>query len=124
MLLTFVTILHAVVAIILIGLVLLQDSKSGAMGGLGVGNANSLLGASGATSLAATLTKFAAVIFTFTSITLAVMSSKSTKSVVDVTTPAAATGAAQTVTPEAPTTEAAPVAPATQTESAPAETKK
>lgn len=81
--LTLITVIHILVSIVLIGLVLLQDSKGGALGGLGVGNANSVLGATGGADLATKMTRIAAIVFAATSISLAVLSSKSNRSVVD-----------------------------------------
>lgn len=118
MLETLITVVHILVAISLIFLVLIQDSKGGAMGGLGTGNANSLLGATGATTLASKLTQGAAVLFAVTCISLAVMSSRSKNSVIDnYSTPATTTPAAA---PAAPDVKADPQA--TQQQAAPAAT--
>lgn len=86
---TFVAIIHILVAIVLIGLVLIQDSKGGGALGIGGGGSNSLLGATGAQTLAAKLTRWVAVIFALTCIALTVMTANKTKSVID-TLPAAA----------------------------------
>lgn len=121
---TILTVFHILVAVTLIGLVLIQDSKSGAMGVLGTGNSNSLLGATGATSLAAKLTRWSALLFAVSCISLAMMSSRSDKSVLDgvpaaaATAPATTTPAAATPATQAPAAETA--APSTQT---PAEKK-
>ncbi len=103
----FIGILHIIVALVLIVLVLIQDSKSnGALGMGGASGSNSLLGATGAQSLASKMTVWAAVIFAVTCLTLSVMTSSQTKSVVDSmplpTVPAAS----------APATETAPAADA------------
>ena len=95
---TFVTVLHIVVALILIALVLLQDTKSGSVGGaFGGGGSSSVLGATGATTLAQQLTRGTAVIFAITSILLSVFAAQSQRSVMDM---------------PAPVTQAAPSAPA------------
>jgi preprotein translocase subunit SecG len=114
---TFIAILHIFIALALIGLVLVQDSKGGAMGSaFGGGGSNSLLGATGATTLAAKLTRWVAGIFAITCISLSIMTSTGKKSVVDslpVTAPAAtapvetAPAAASEASPAA-TTETAP----------------
>ena len=125
---TFVGIVHILVALILIVLVLIQDSKSnGALGIGGSSGSNSLLGATGAQSLAGKMTVWAAVIFAATCLTLSLLTSSKTKSVVD-TLPAASvpvnagTAAPVTAPAAAPaaTTTAAPTAPATATPAAPA----
>ncbi|MGZ3826969.1 MAG: preprotein translocase subunit SecG [Bdellovibrio sp.] len=99
---TFIGILHISVALILIVLVLIQDSKSdGALGMGGSSGSNSLLGATGAQSLAGKMTVWAAITFAVTCLTLSVLTSSKTKSVVDtlplptapVTAPAAPTTA-------------------------------
>lgn len=121
---TFIGILHIIVALVLIVLVLIQDSKSdGALGMGGSSGSNSLLGATGAQSLAGKMTVWAAIIFAVSCLTLSVMTSSKTKSVVDAlplptapaTTPAAdATAAAVTAAPtEAATPAASPAATAT-----------
>lgn len=83
---TFIGVIHIIIALVLIILVLIQDSKSnGALGmGGGASGSNSLLGATGAQSLAGKMTVWAAIIFAVTCLTLSVMTStSSTKSVVD-----------------------------------------
>jgi preprotein translocase subunit SecG len=115
---TFLAVVHIIACLGLVGLVLIQDSKGG-----GVfpsqSSSSSVLGASGATSLAQTMTKVIAGVFAVTCIALSVMSAHSSKSVVDSMTPAAAAAAATpeaaatTATPEnAAVTPAAPAAPA------------
>lgn len=125
---TFIGILHIIVALVLIVLVLLQDSKSnGALGMGGASGSNSLLGATGAQTLAGKMTVWAAIIFAVTCLTLSVLTSSKTKSVVDSlplptapvteTAPAAdaaAAGAAAAV----PATDATPAATATPAETA------
>lgn len=107
---TFVAILHIIAALILIALVLIQDSKGGGALGMGGGGSNSVLGATGASTLAAKLTRVMAIIFAFTSIGLTVISSQQSKSVLD-KVPGAAT---------IPTTPATPAAPAAPEQAAPA----
>lgn len=113
---TFIAVLHILVALILIGLVLIQDSKGGgALGMGGGGGSNSVLGATGASTLAAKMTRITAIIFALTSIGLSVLSSQHSKSILDKLPAASAVPAAPaTTTPETAT---APAAPA---ESAPA----
>lgn len=99
---TFVASLHILVAFVLIVMVLVQDSKSGSMGGaFGGGGSNSVLGATGATTLAQQLTRWTAVIFAVTSITLTVFSTRSHQSVLDAVAPVSATAPAKTEAPAA-----------------------
>jgi preprotein translocase subunit SecG len=121
---TFIGILHIIVALVLIVLVLIQDSKSdGALGMGGSSGSNSLLGATGAQTLAGKMTVWSAIIFAVTCLTLSVLTASNTKSVVDslplpVSAPATTGGPASTTTaPEAaaPATATAPAA----TEAAP-----
>lgn len=119
---TFVAIIHLIVAFVLIGLVLVQDSKGGGLGiGGGGGGSNSLLGAAGAQTLASKMTRWTAVLFAVTCISLTMMTAQNSRSVLDSgplpasqTTPAAPGAAGGTpATPEGTT----PTAPA---EAAPA----
>lgn len=122
---TFIGIIHIIVALLLIVLVLIQDSKSNGALGMGSSSSNSLLGATGAQSLAGKMTVWAAVIFAVTCLTLSVLTSSKTKSVID-TLPAAAPvqtapiQAAPTETTPAGTAPAAQTAPAAAPETAPA----
>ncbi len=102
----FITIVHVLVAIALVILILLQDSKGGGVLGVGGGGANSLLGATGAQTLFAKLTRWVAVVFAVTCLYLTYETSKNTRSVIDGTAiPASATTApAPTTTSEAPAT--------------------
>lgn len=119
---TFIGILHIIVALVLIVLVLIQDSKSnGALGVGGTSGSNSLLGATGAQTLASKLTVWSAIIFALTCLTLSVLTSSKTKSVVDslplptapVSAPADVNGAAATTT--TPEATAAPTATPAET---------
>lgn len=75
---------HIVVAVLLIFLVLIQDSKGGAMGGmLGGGSSNTIFGATGAASFLVKLTRYVAILFAGSCIVLTIMSSKKSGSVVD-----------------------------------------
>lgn len=115
----FIAVVHIIVALVLIGLVLIQDSKGGGALGMGGGGSNSILGATGAQTLAAKLTTGAAIVFAITCLTLTFMSSRGQKSVLD-------TGAALPITapanPSAPSKSGVPAAtpPAATAEAAPA----
>ncbi len=110
---TFVGIIHIIVALALIILVLIQDSKSNGALGMGGSSSNSLLGATGAQSLASKLTVGAAVIFAITCLTLSVLTSSKTKSVIDTLPAAAAIPATPGPTAGAPAPTTAPAATAT-----------
>lgn len=113
---TFVTVIHVLIALVLIALVLVQDTKSGSLGGaFGGGGSNSILGATGATTLAAKATRWAGVLFAVTCITLTYFSSRKHQSVVDGFVPAAPVEAAAPATPDA-------TAPAATDAAAPAAT--
>lgn len=103
---TLVTVIHIVVAIVLIALVLIQDSKGGALGIGGGGGSNTVLGAGGAQTLAAKATRWVAVVFALTSIGLSVMTAQKTKSVVENLGAVSAPVAPANTTPDAaaPTT--------------------
>lgn len=114
---TFVAILHILVAVILIGLVLVQDSKSGSLGGAFGGGSNSVLGATGAATLASKLTRWTAVIFAVTCILLTIFINRQQRSVIDsAVIPSAPVQAA----PTTPATEPAQAAPATPPPAEPA----
>lgn len=110
---TLITVIHIIVALALIALVLLQDSKSdGALGMGSSNNANSVLGATGAQTLAGKMTMWAAIIFAVTCLALTYITSHGqTASVVDNLPLPTAPAAAPATTPA---TEAA-TAPATET---------
>jgi preprotein translocase subunit SecG len=121
---TFIAILHIFVALILIVLVLIQDSKSGSVGAaFGGGGSNSVFGATGATTLAQKLTRYTAVLFAGTCIALTMYASKAHKSVLDSLGAGVATPPAQTA-PAAGTPEAgAPSTPSPETGTATPEAK-
>lgn len=119
---TFIAILHIIAAILLIFLVLVQDSK-GAMGGSfggGGGSSNSILGPTGAPNFLFKMTRYIVVGFALTSLLLTKLSAEKSGSALDNLPTASAP-----VAPAAPTTtttpEQAPVAPV-ETQKAP-ETK-
>jgi len=112
---TFVAILHILVALLLIGLVLVQDSKGGGALGMG-GGSNSVLGAAGAQTLWAKLTRVIALIFAMTCISLSYMTAQKTRSIIDSTpipsVPAASSSAAGGAAAPTDAKPADPVAPA------------
>jgi preprotein translocase subunit SecG len=79
----FVSIFHIVFAVILVTLVLLQDSKGGAMGVFGGGGASTVFGASGGTNFLVRATQLVCVFFAFTCIYLTYQTNNKGTSVVE-----------------------------------------
>ena len=106
---SFLTVIHLIACLGLAALVLIQDSKGGGVF-TSQSSSNSVLGATGATSLAQTMTKVMAALLAATSITLSVLSARTEKSVVDSmpVNAAAPSAAAATVPVDAAKTETAP----------------
>lgn len=88
--LTLLTVAHLVIGLCLVLFVLLQDPKGGAMGVFSGGSsANSFFGASGASNFLTTTTKWLAVLFAVSCLSLTYMTANRGTSVMDgVTTPA------------------------------------
>jgi preprotein translocase subunit SecG len=73
----FLTFIHLVVCMVLIGVVLLQAGKGAEMGAsFGAGGSQSAFGAGGGDNFMARITTGAAIIFMLTSLTLAFLSSR------------------------------------------------
>ncbi|MBC86758.1 MAG: preprotein translocase subunit SecG [Bdellovibrionaceae bacterium] len=84
MAITFLSILHIVFVVALIGLVLLQDSKGGAMGMFGGGGGSSnVFGGSGGGNFLITATKWVAICFACSCLALVWITSKKSDSVMD-----------------------------------------
>ncbi len=79
---TFIATVHIIACLALIALVLIQDSKGGGVFS-SQGSSNSVLGANGATSLASTMTKIVSAILVITCISLAMLSARGQKSILD-----------------------------------------
>lgn len=124
----FLSVLHIIITVALCGLVLVQDSKGGGALGIGGSGSNSLLGATGAQTLAATMTKWVAILFAASCVALTYFLAHQTKSVVDqvpaasIVNPATPTETTPVANPAA-TAPAATTAPATETQPAAAEKK-
>ena len=123
--LTLLTIIHLLIGLSLVLFVLLQDPKGGAMGVFSGGSSSSsFFGASGATNFLTTATRWLAIAFAASCLTLTYITAKSGTSVMDVGLPASATPApsqqqlpGEGAAPKA--TESAPAAPATPAETPP-----
>ena len=88
MAITFLSILHIIFIVALIGLVLLQDSKGGAMGMFGGGGSSSVFGASGGSNFLVTATKWVSIFFACSCLALVWVTSKKSDSVLDNYVPA------------------------------------
>ena len=91
---TLITVLHVIGAVMMIVVILLQSGKGAAMGsGLGAGSSQTMFGSSGASNILTKLTTGLAILFMLTSLTLAILStSKKSKSIMEgVSQPAAET---------------------------------
>jgi len=71
---TALTILHILVAFIMVGVILLQSGKGAEIGAAFGGSSQTVFGARGASTMLSRLTAIAATIFMITSLTLAIMS--------------------------------------------------
>lgn len=109
---TFLAIVHILACLGLIGLVLIQDSKGGGVF-TSQSSSNSVLGATGATTLAQTMTKVIAGVFAVTCIGLSILTARSEKSVID--TGAPITQTAPVANPAQPVNAAATAQPAATT---------
>ena len=106
---TLLAIVHVLIAFSLVLFVLLQDPKGGAMGVFSGGSSsNTFFGSSGASNFLTTVTKWLAVLFAISCLTLTYLTAKKGGSVMDTYTPPPAT----TAPVDATTAPAAP-APAT-----------
>ncbi len=109
----FLTVIHIIVCLLLIALVLLQDSK-GAMGNMYGGSASSsLLGPTGAPNFLAKLTRWCAIVFAVICIVLSKITAEKEKSALDTLIPPSIPTNSAPVAPEAPKTDHAPTGKST-----------
>ena len=71
---TALTILHIIVAFVMVGVILLQSGKGAEIGAAFGGSSQTVFGARGASTMLSKLTAIAATIFMVTSLTLAILS--------------------------------------------------
>ncbi len=91
---TLLAIVHVLIAFSLILFVLLQDPKGGAMGVFSGGSSsNTFFGSSGASNFLTTVTKWLAVLFATSCLTLTYLTAKKGGSVMDTYVPPPATSA-------------------------------
>jgi preprotein translocase subunit SecG len=102
--LTLLAIVHVLIGIGLIMFVLLQDPKGGAMGVFSGGSSsNTFFGASGATNFLTTTTRWLAILFAISCLTLTYLTARRGNSVMDSYVPPAGATA-----PAAPAADGAP----------------
>ena len=101
---TALTILHILVAFVMVGVILLQSGKGAEIGAAFGGSSQTVFGARGASTFLSKMTAVAATIFMVTSLVLAIMSKQQNySSTIGLDKPVAAPSA-----PDAPTPSAAP----------------
>ena len=71
---TALTILHIIVAFIMVGVILLQSGKGAEIGAAFGGSSQTVFGARGASTMLSRITAITATVFMVTSLTLAIMS--------------------------------------------------
>ena len=116
----FILVIHIVIAIIIIGLIMIQQGKGAEMGAsFGSGSSQTVFGAAGTGNLFSKLTAVAVTIFFITSFALAVIAKQSVDLDEDFIAPAGqeAAGEASVASPENIPAEL-PAAPASQAEPA------
>lgn len=86
--LLFVTVVHFIVAILLIVFVLLQDSKGGGVFGMGSSGSNQVFSATGAANFLVKITRWLAITFAVTCVALTYLTSHQPASVTDDYVPA------------------------------------
>ena len=106
---TFLLVIHGLIALGLVGVILLQRSEGGALG-IGGGGGGGLMTARGAANLLTRSTTILAALFIITSILLAVLSAGTNKARVIDPTIAAKAAAAPTKAPVPPAPVGVPVA--------------
>ncbi len=75
---TFILVVHVILAVSLVGIILMQRSEGGALGGLGGGSMGSFMTGRSVGNFLTRTTAILAFCFMLTSLTLAIMSKKET----------------------------------------------
>jgi preprotein translocase subunit SecG len=100
---TFLAVVHILLALALVCFVLLQDPKGGALGVFSGGSSsNSFFGSSGASNFLTTTTRWIAILFAASCLGLTFMTSHKGGSVMDQYTPPPASSSAPATPPAAP----------------------
>tara|TARA_B100001248_G_scaffold241870_1_gene208914 strand:- start:25306 stop:25674 length:369 start_codon:yes stop_codon:yes gene_type:complete len=108
-----ISVIHVIIAVVLVFLVLIQDSKGGGLGMMSGGGSGSILGTTGADNLVVKMTRWVALAFAFTSVILTIWNAEQGQSVLE--------SAPVVNTPPAASDSATAGAAAIETEAAPAE---
>lgn len=109
--LTLLAVVHILIGILLVVFVLLQDPKGGAMGVFSGGSSStSFFGSSGASNFLTSTTKWLAILFAVSCLTLTYLSARRGSSVLDDYTPPPA-AAPNVPATETPPNETGPVTP-------------
>lgn len=108
---TFLIIIHILTCLFLIAIVLLQSGKGAEIGAAFGGSSQTIFGSRGAATFLNKVTTVAAVVFMLTSLTLTVVTSKTT-SVIKQTAPAEQKSAVPQQIPQKPIQEPTPQQPA------------
>lgn len=113
MLITFILVIHTIIALALVGVILIQRSEGGGLGIGGGGGPAGLMTARGAANLLTRATTILATLFVATSIVLAVLAGVSRKpKAIDTTLAKSAPASEAPAVPgRAPPSQAAPVSP-------------
>lgn len=110
---TFILIIHLIVCVFLIFIVLIQSGKGAELGAAFGGSGQTLFGARGAATIFSKLTTIAAIVFMITSLSLAVVTTKSGSVIKTTPAPAGQKSMPQPAMPGAgPVQQSAPMAPA------------
>ena len=110
---TALTILHIIVAFVMVGVILLQSGKGAEIGAAFGGSSQTVFGARGASTMLSKLTAIAATIFMLTSLTLAILSKqKNYSSTIGLDKPPASAPATPASGTPAPPAQSFPASPA------------
>jgi preprotein translocase subunit SecG len=111
---TVLLVIHLLIAISMVGVILIQRSEGGALGGLGGGTMGGMMSARGTANLLTRTTGILAACFITTSLALAILAGHANRGSSILDTPAAAPAEAPSAVPAAPAAPAEPAAPIAQ----------
>ena len=111
---TVLLVIHLLIATAMVGVILIQRSEGGALGGLGGGTMGGMMTARGTANLLTRTTAILAACFIVTSLALAILASHANRGSSILDRPAAAPTEAPPVEPAVPAAPAEPAAPIAQ----------
>lgn len=111
---TILLVIHLLIAAAMVGVILIQRSEGGALGGLGGGTMGGMMTARGTANLLTRTTAILAVCFIATSLTLAILAGHSNRGGSILDRPAAVPEPTPAIEPEVPAAPAEPTAPIAQ----------